>query len=197
MSGFQFVDEPVTAIRNYGTVDRVTAQTWTEGDPLVWLASGLLDSASIDDNSIWLIADLPAGFALDPAIKRAGSRPADSATLNLKAGFDGNDIRTFVPTEAVAGGGVIMQTPNFWSAGAPGTQVPAGPALTDIGTPFEITAVAPAAGVPAIWGVEQDAGVPGTDVCAIVVNVLNADSLPLSVFGGTGTFVNFIVQLHA
>lgn len=92
--------------------------------------------------------------------------------------------------------GTLFITRHLTTAG--GTTAVA-PALTDIGEIYQIsyntTANTTALPDQLGWGVEQTAGVPGTDVCAIVVDVLDANYVPIKASGGpAGVYVVFEIK---
>ena len=74
----------------------------------------------------------------------------------------------------LASPGQLWKTRNFIAAA--GASIIA-PALTDIGESYQITQ-ATSTGTP--WGVEQTAGVDGTDICAVVHDILDVNGVRLA-----------------
>lgn len=183
MSGFAFDQEPISAVRAYGPIG--AAQTFDVGDPLIY-TSGLLVTAPTDGTEL-ILADDVAGFALEPAEGiRASSRPADNATPALAAGFNGLSERTYARIDS----GVRLRTTvgNFWATGAAGTEEPI--VAADIGLHRQISCE----NATNNWGVEDTAAAIGTDVVARLLEPINADGLPIRLFGGTGA--NWIFQVE-
>jgi hypothetical protein len=87
--------------------------------------------------------------------------------------------------------GTLFITENFFAAGA---AADVAMLLTDIGVVYQVTYNTTAT---IGWGVEQTAGVPGTDLCARVQDVLDADKVPIRISGGTGAYMIFDLTTSA
>jgi len=83
----------------------------------------------------------------------------------------------------------LFITKNFWATGDPTTDViPPGTMVGDI---YLITARA----ADDLWGVEQTVGVPGTNPCAVVHQVLNSRMEPIGATDTTtGVWIVFEIQ---
>jgi hypothetical protein len=183
MPGFQIIGEPISAERGYGNIG--ASQIFDQGDPVMF-TSGLLVTAPVDGTELILTDDI-AGFAIDPAEGlRAASRPVDSGTAALAAGFNGPTQRTYARIDS----GIRLRTRNFWATAAAGTAEPI--VAADIGLHRQMSAVNTAGGA---WGVEDTAAAIGTDYIARLIEPQNADGLPLGQYGGTGTFWTFTVEV--
>jgi hypothetical protein len=177
MSGFFFNGEGYeTGARSYGPVG---ATAFDIGDPLIYTA-GLL----VPHGDGLLATATTVGFALEPDTGiRAASRPADSVTPALAAGFNGVDERSFVETGAP---GLTMMTRNIANNGGAGTIV--APTAADIGIVAEMVMA-----TTVMW-LERNTPTLATNLGAEIVDVLNANMLPIRAFGGTGVWVVFRVR---
>jgi hypothetical protein len=144
-----------------------------------------------DDADSWKLADHEPGHSVGIAAwgPAGGAQTNDrAAATNPKTGavYAVNDEIGYWPADQ----GTLFITDNFFASAA-GSAV--APAVTDIGQSYMITYAT--FGTPdAGWGVEQAAAVAGTDIAAVVVDVLDSQKAPIRVSGNTGVYVVFEIR---
>lgn len=177
---------------------RVAGMTASEvfdtGEPVGIVDAGTLTEPP-DDATQWILADQDTvgnrvGIAcFGPA---GGAQTNDRAAWTnpaTKAAYASGDDIAYWPADQ----GTLFITSNFFAAAA-GSAV--APAITDIGEPYQITYGT--FGTPdAGWGVEQTAATYGTDVVAVVVDVLDSLKRPIRRSGQTGVYVVFEIKTAA
>lgn len=177
---------PVYAANGTSPVVRWGSMTASEafvvGEPVAIVDAGTLTEPP-DDASQWIITDIDGG--LEAGIACFG--PGDGTLINPKTGIafaTGDDIAYWPINE-----GIVFITDNFFAAGAAAA---ATPAQTDVGEPYQVT-YSTTSGIVG-WGVEQTAGVYGTDVVATVLDVLDSLYRPIRESGQTGVYVLFTLK---
>lgn len=145
------------------------SQVFAQGDPVyVDPASGTMNVCASDGTEI--LIDECTGFAASAA---SGEESNHRANLSYGGGPGGAATSTARGYyEAASGTGLLLKTKNFYATGAAGTQAAKTGALR--GLLYQISADN-VVDEDAEWGVEQTAGVQGTDLVAEVVDVLNDD----------------------
>jgi hypothetical protein len=155
------------------------------GEPVGVVDAGTLTEPP-DDATEWLLADQDAvGNIVGIAAFGPGGGNINPAT---GAAFASLDDVAFWPADQ----GTLFITDNMFAAAA-GSAV--APAQTDVGEIYQIT-YSTTAGIIG-WGIERTAGVYGTDVCAVVHEVLDAQKAPLRISGGTGVYAIFEIKTGA
>lgn len=154
------------------------------GEPVMVVTAGTLTEPT-DDAAQWVITEFTGGTsAIHGGIACFGpGAAAGSANINWKTGneFTALDDIAYWPFNQ----GILFKTSNFFAAGA-GSAV--APVQTDVGESYQITYGTTS---PIGWGVEQTAGVPGVDVCAGIIEVLDSTGDPIRITGNAGTQVVF------
>lgn len=153
-------------------------------DP-VGIVSDAIDEPPRDGTEI-LVADLFIGFA---AMAARGVDAASRTGLTYGGGIEGGATtgsrRAFFP----ATDDLLMRTRNHWATGGTTREIPAGTAR---GLLREITFNS-AAGF-GVWGIENTAGVIGTDVVAEIMDVMDENYVSIATTDTTtGVWVVFRV----
>ena len=156
--------------------------TFEVGEPVAIVDAGTLTEPPQDDTQFILTDIDTVGNICGIAAFGPGSSNIDPMTGSA---FATGAMIAYYPADQ----GTLFITDNFFAAAA-GSAV--APALTDIGEIYQITYAqfgTPDAG----WGVEQTAGVPGTDVVAVIYDVLDSNKVSIneSSSNGTGVYVVF------
>lgn len=157
------------------------SETFATGEPV-----GVDDAGTIgeppQDGTEWLVADNDSGILVGIACYGPGN-----STNNPKTGttWASDDEVAFWLAEP----GQLWITANMITAG--GASAGTAPVLTDIGESYQITQ-GTHTGTP--WGVERTAGVSGTDICAVVHAVLDANKRPIRDTGAAGVYCVFEIR---
>ena len=171
----------------YGPMD--ASQAWLLGHPV-----GVADTGEVlqapNDQSEFVLADIDTvGNICGIACYSVGTDDGDGTTtagaINPKTGvaFATGDEVAFWPADQ----GTLFITSNFHDDA---TTSAVTPAQTDVGEIYQISSsVTAAAGLG--WGLEQVAGTVGTDVVAVVYDVLDINKAPIRISGGTGVYLVF------
>jgi len=88
------------------------------------------------------------------------------------------------------GQGTLFITANFWPTGGDNA-APVAKLQTDVGEAYQLTYDNTTANA---WGLEQTAGVRGTDLVCLVQEVLDANFAPIRISGGTGAYLVFEIE---
>lgn len=161
----------------YGPMD--ASEVFEVGEPVFVGNTGEIAEFP-DDGTEALIADLDSGLQMGIAAFGPGAGNIDPRTGSAFA--TGAEVAYWVVSPNQQ-----WITPNFWATGAAGTA--ATPAQTDVGEAYQLSEGG------AGWGVEQTAAVTGTDVRAVVQDVLDSDKKPIRISGNTGAYVVFTIEL--
>jgi hypothetical protein len=156
-------------------------QTFTHCDPVYLVANALTESPA--DGTEVLVAE-----AIGMAATNATDTTAGSRATAVADGFGAvtSSSRCYYPVHAA---GIEYRTRNFWATGAAGTL--AVPVAGDIGGEYQISNDSATTG---LWGVEETAGVAGTDLVAHIIQVLDANMRPIGESGEAGVWVVFHVS---
>lgn len=164
-------------------------QTFDTGELVKIVDSGEIAEFPADTTEA-LIADMDSALhggiaCYGPA---GGAQTNDRTVTNPKTGIayaTGDEIAYWPLNQDI-----LWITDNFFATGA-GSAV--APAQTDVGESYQLTHAT--FGTPdAGWGVEQTAGVAGTDVQAKIVEVLDARFDPIRISSQTGVYVVFTIE---
>ncbi len=166
------------------------SEVFDVGEPVMIVTAGTLSEPD-DDADSWKYAEI--GTGAEAGI--AANGPAGGAQANDRGAQI--DIRTGVAMTTLGhcaywpiNEGTLFITKNFWATGA-GSAV--APDLANIGISHMITYAT--FGTPdAGWGIEETAAVSGTDVSAVVVDVLDAQKEPIRNSGNAGVYVVFEIR---
>jgi len=171
-----------------------TGGTFQYGDPLSRIDAGTLTFAP-QDVTQWIIGDFSATgtITFDGGIALAGPKDGDLPDFRTGTTYAAGAMIPYVPINnpqqqfiaklTAAGGGAL-----------------AAPAVTDIGESYQMSyATANGAGTSTDlgWCVEQTAGAVGTDVCAFVNDVLDAQYVSLNEPSNDGTGVYCVFTITA
>jgi hypothetical protein len=183
-------------------VGMTASQTFLRGHPVGVVDAGTLTGAP-SDTTEWLLNDTSDGIGhvamLGIACWSVGVDDGDGTVSSTartgfplpqnpetKAAYTTNDTVAFWPADQ----GVLFITKNFHDTATTAAVVPA---VTDIGEIYQMsTSETAAAGLG--WGLEQTAGVVGTDVLAHVVDVLDAKKSPIRLSGNAGVYLVFEIR---
>ncbi|MCP4113854.1 MAG: hypothetical protein GY737_00335 [Desulfobacteraceae bacterium] len=157
------------------------SETFELGEPVMLVNAGTL-TEPIDDGTPWPIAEADSGGEIGIACFGPGHNSNTNPKTN--AAFASDDEIAYWP----ANQGTIFITKNFYSDAT----TAASPALTDIGESYEITSATVA--TVENWGVVQAAATEGTDVQAIILDVLDTNKSPIRDTGKTGVYVIFTIN---
>lgn len=178
----------------YGVMN--ASETFQKGEPVFINNDGEVAEPPYDATEI-LLADLDSGrqggiAAWGPGAATSAADPNSRVNIDPRTGaaYATGALIGYWPWDQ----GTLFITDNFFAAAAGSAVVPAG---TDVGESYQITGAT--FGTPdGGWGVEQTAGVPGTDVCAIVHQVLDSMYRPISATDTTtGVYVVFEIKTNA
>lgn len=160
--------------------------TFGAGEVVAIIDAGTLSEAPQDDTQ-FIIGSTDVDSARICGIAAFGPGTVDLDPMT-GTNFATGAMIAYYPADE----GNLFITDNFFAAGA-GSAV--APALTDIGESYQITYAT--FGTPdAGWGVEQTAGVSGTDVCAHIVDVLDANKVSINEPSSTGTGVYVVFKMN-
>ena len=170
------------------------SQTFLQGHPVGFVDAGTVTQAP-NDTTEWLLDDTSDGLGhvatLGIACWAVGADDGDGTTSTTGAptnpetgvAYTTNDTVAFWPADQ----GTLFITRNFHDTATTAAVVPA---VTDINEIYQISnSATEAAGYG--WGLEQTAGVVGTDVLGHVVDVLDANKAPIRLSGNAGVFLVF------
>ena len=159
------------------------AQAFAAGEPVAVVDAGTLTEPDQDNTEI-IITDIDsAGFG---GIACYGPGEIDIDPKTGAAFATGAQI-PYWPW----GQGILFITSNFWATGGSATAVT--PLQTDVGEAYQMTYAT--AGAPVLgWGLEQTAGVRGTDLVCLVHDVLDANFAPIRISSGTGVYLLFEIE---
>jgi hypothetical protein len=120
-----------------------------------------------------------------------GDGTTTAGEINPKTGvaYAAGDEVAYWPADQ----GILFITKNFHDDTAAAEVVPL---QTDVGEIYQMSASTTAAVHSYGWGVTQTAGVPGTDVLAIVHDVLDTNKAPIRLSGGTGVYLVFEIKTN-
>jgi hypothetical protein len=171
----------------YGSM--TASQAWLQGHPVGVVNAGTVTQAP-NDQSEYTLGDMDTvGNICGIAAWSVGTDDGDGTTtagnINPKTGvaYATGDEVAFWPADQ----GILFITDNFHDNATTAAVVPA---QTDVGEIYQISSsVTAAAGLG--WGLEQVAGVVGTDVVAVVNDVLDTNYAPIRLTGGTGVYLVF------
>lgn len=166
----------------WGTM--TASEVFDTGEPVMVVDAGTITEPT-DNAAQWTVAQFTAtgttAFNGGIAATGPGASNIDPATGAEYA--TGADVAYWPLNQ-----GTLFITSNFFAAGA-GSAV--APAQTDVGEIYQITY---GTTDPIGWGVEQTAGVVGTDVVAKVAEVLDSLYRPIRLSGQTGVHVVFEIE---
>lgn len=172
----------------------VTAsQTFQMGEPVALVDAGTLTEPPQDVDEFKLadidtVGNVCGIAAWGPGAATSAADPNSRAAINPQTGVAyavGGDIGIWPADQ-----GTLFITDNFFAAAGGSAVVPAG---TDRGEIYQITYAT--FGTPdGGWGIEQTAGVPGTDVVAVVHDVLNSRYEPIA-YNDTTTGVYVVFEM--
>jgi hypothetical protein len=156
------------------------SEVFDVGEVVMFNDDGLIEEGDEDATQI-ILGDLESDVGIACYGPGGGSQTDDRAAhINPKTGvaFTTGDEVAFWPADA----GTQFITQNLYAAAA-GSAVT--PAETDIGESYQL--VYATFGTPdAGWGLERTAGVAGTDVRCVVVDVLDSNLAPIRATSGSG-----------
>ena len=170
------------------------SQTFLMGHPVGIVDGGTVTQAP-NDGTQWLVADLDTvGNIAGIAAWAVGGDDGDGTTSTVGAPTNPKTNAVYTTNDEVgfwpADQGTLFITRNFHDAATTAAVVPL---VTDIGEIYEISSsTTVAAGLG--WGLEQTAGSVGTDVVAVVYDVLDIDKAPIRVSGNAGVFLVFEIK---
>lgn len=171
------------------------SQTFEMGEVVTVVDAGTVTEPPQDGTEV-LLADFDSGKLIGISCYGPGS-----ANINPKTGTTTWAVNSPIQFWA-ADSGTYWITKNFYAAGG-ATAI--APALTDIGESYQLTwgtgTFSTGGTARSEWGVEQTAGVTGTDVCCIVHDILDYNKTPIrnsgvtpAITGAAGTVAdNFYV----
>ena len=152
-------------------------ETFEIGEPVGLDNDGTLIEMPIDESPV-VPGDADTGLQMGIACFGPGA-----GNINPQTGvaFAENDMVAYWPVNR----GIIFMSNNFMNTGMTAAVVPL---HTDVGESYQISYSTAA---PIGWGVEQTAGVAGTDLEAHIVDVLDVNLAPLNRSAGTGVWLLF------
>jgi len=172
-------------------------ESFQTGEPVGIVDAGTLTEPP-DTGAQWVLADQDTvgnrvGIAcFGPGAASAAADPGSQLWDNPATGapYATGATIAYWPADQ----GTLFITNNFHAAG--GASAGAAPAITDIGEPYQITFGT--YGTPdAGWGIEYTAGAYGTDVVAVIVDVLDALGRPIRTSGAAGVSAVFEIKTGA
>lgn len=175
--------DPLGGTNIVATYGITVSQTFEMGEVV-----GLVDAGTItelpQDGTEVLISDLDSGKVVGISCFGPGA-----SNLNPKTGTSVWAVGTNLSIWP-ADRGTYFITPYFFAAGGAAAAVPA---ITDLGESYQVVYGAGTFNGVATnrWGVEQTAGVAGTDVRAVIHRVLDANKKDIRESGQTGVYVVF------
>ncbi len=187
---------PFTSALGGTTTVRYGGMTASEnfevGDPIALASSGRLVEPP-ENATPWLQSTMDMGLrggiaAFGPGDSAPGAGGA-AQNINPRTGvvFAVDDDIAYWPIDE----GTIFYTNNFFAAAAGSLLAPV---LSDIGNAYEISyATYNTNGEDTGWGIEQNAVTVGTDVQAVILDVLDAQLAPIRRSGNAGTGVTFLI----
>ena len=172
----------------YGSLEGAT-QAWLRGHPVGIDNNGVVVEAP-NDQTEYVLGDMDTvGNICGIACWSVGTDDGDGTTtagnINSKTGiaYAAGDEVAFYPADQ----GNLFITGNFHDNATTAAVVPL---QTDVGEIYQISSsITAAAGYG--WGLEQVAGVVGTDVVGVVNDVLDAQYSPIRLTGQAGVYLVF------
>jgi hypothetical protein len=181
-----------TTVR-YGSM--TTGMTFLQGHPVTVVGAGTISGVNENATQQWEIADFTSTAdninAAGIACFSVGADDGDGTTSTVGAPINPKTGVAFAAGDEVAywpiNEGTLFITRNMHDTATTAAVVPA---QTDVGESYMLSASqTTAAGLG--WGIEQTAGVMGTDVQALVHDVLDAQKAPIRISGNAGVYVVF------
>jgi hypothetical protein len=155
------------------------SEVFEGGEPIMVVGAAGTAVEPVGATTSWPLTEFTSG--VEAGIACFG--PGDGTKLNPATGVafaTGDDIAYWPINE-----GNLFITDNFFETGD--TTTLATPAQTDVGYHYKMNQAV----LNTAWGIEQTVGAPGVDVLANVVEVLDADKVPIRLSGQTGVSLVF------
>jgi hypothetical protein len=167
------------------------SEVFDVGEPVMIVTAGTLTEAEDNDDS-WKYAEMGTGAECGIAAAGPGG---GSQTNDRDAHLDPMTGKTYATLAMIPywpiNEGTHFITKNFWAAAGAGSA--AVPDLANIGISYMITYAT--FGTPdAGWGIEETAAVSGTDVSAVVLDVLDSAKTPIRLSGNAGVYLVFEIR---
>ena len=175
----------------YGSM--TAAQAWLKGHPVGVVDAGTVTQATNDGVEYTLAEMDTVGNVCGIAAWSVGTDDGDGTTtagnINPKTGvaYAAGDEVAFWPADQ----GNLFITANFHDADGAAAVVPL---QTDVGEIYQIGSSLTAGVHGYGWGLEQTAGVPGTDVVAVVNDVLDTNQAPIRLTNLAGVYLVFEIK---
>lgn len=160
-----------------------TGEVFEVGEPVESLDDGTMNEPT-DDLGQWTVAQFTSTMANSALQGGIACYGPGAGNLNPQTGvaYAANDEISYWPINE----GTIFITSNMRVAGG---AADAAPVQSDVGEAYQVSYNTTAGQLG--WGLERTTAVPGTDVEARVVDVLDTNKAPISRTGGTGVHVLF------